>query len=175
MPHASVQVSKVGRLACSNLEKHEAREALWAAQAVRLGAALGKKPEEVTLTRAFEFRQRREKLDHIDKSKAVHERVPPDTYWQLTLRDAYARYIPIGNEFSGALRCPCRKGGLQSTGGRWPTLQLSMPSVTFNPASAQRICSLHPKQPRRVCCHSLTGYDTWLDPQWTIPAQGCSR
>lgn len=69
---------------------------------MRLGAALGKNPEDVTLSRAFSFRQRREKLDHISKSQPVYERVPGATYWRLSLRDANAYYIPVGNEFSGA-------------------------------------------------------------------------
>jgi hypothetical protein len=95
---------------CRSLEKHAVRERVWAEQAVRLGAALGKKPEDITLSRACSFRQRREKLDHIIKSKPVYERVPGDTYWQLSLRNANAYYIPVGNDFSGAQYfTPCHK------------------------------------------------------------------
>lgn len=68
-----------------------------------MGAALGKDPKDVALARATEFRKRREKLDHILKSKPVHDRVPGSIFWQLTLRDAYTHFIPLGNEFSGVI------------------------------------------------------------------------
>ena len=90
-------------LLCRSLQKHAAREEFWATQSVRLAATHGKEPSDVTLSRAFDFRQRREKLDLIGKSKPVHARVTSATFWQLTLRNAYTRWIPIGNEFSGVL------------------------------------------------------------------------
>lgn len=74
----------------------------WAKQAVQLGARSGKQPEDVTLTRAFQFRRKREKLDHIFKSKPVFERVTGPTFWQISLRNAFSRYVPVGHEFSGA-------------------------------------------------------------------------
>lgn len=86
---------------CRVLAKHGAREAHWAAQSVRLGVQFSKKPEDVTLTRAFQFRQRREKVDHIDKSKPVFERVTGSTYWMISLRNSYSQYVPLGNEFTG--------------------------------------------------------------------------
>jgi hypothetical protein len=104
-PHAKAcffEWSRVMTLTCRILEKHAAREALWASHVVRLGAQFGKKPQDVTLARVFEFRQRQEKVNHIEKSRPAFERVTGATYWQISLRNAYSRYIPLGNEFSGA-------------------------------------------------------------------------
>jgi hypothetical protein len=88
-------------LNCRTLEAHNVREETWAKQAVRLGCQLGKDPTDVTLTRLFKFRQRQEKLNHIYKSQPIHERIDGPAYWQLSLRNAFSRYVPVGNKFSG--------------------------------------------------------------------------
>jgi hypothetical protein len=73
------------------LAKHQEYEERWALQAVQLAAKYGKQPEDVALSRGFKFRKRREKLDHLHKSKPIHERLPGHLFWQVCLRNAYAR------------------------------------------------------------------------------------
>lgn len=102
---------------CRTLAAHAKLEMHWAKQAVQLGARSGKQPEDVTLTRAFAFRRKREKLDHIFKSKPVFERVTGPTFWQISLRNAYARYVPVGHEFSGARSCRMTRSSWL-----WPSL-----------------------------------------------------
>eukprot|EP00892_Ulva_mutabilis_P008865 jgi/Ulvmu1/6350/UM029_0058.1 len=94
---ASLEATRDSR----TLAKHQALEQAWATQSVNLAAQYGKQPAETTLARAFSFRKRREKLDHIHKSKPVYERVSSDVFWQISLREAYSRYLQIGHEFSG--------------------------------------------------------------------------
>lgn len=75
------------------LANHKDYEETWAIQAVHLAARLGKQPDDVALSRAFKFRKRREKLDHLHKSKPVHERLPGHLYWQISLRDCHSRLV----------------------------------------------------------------------------------
>lgn len=77
------------------LAKHREYEEAWAIQAVHLASRLGKQPDDVALSRAFKFRKRREKLDHLHKSKPVHERLPGHLYWQVSLRECHSRYAFI--------------------------------------------------------------------------------
>jgi hypothetical protein len=84
---------------------HARREDAWATEAVYRAAAQGKKPEDVTLSRAFQFRKRREKLDHINSSKPVFDRVPGPAYWQMSLRGANARSDPYLSSPPSPVQC----------------------------------------------------------------------
>lgn len=86
------------------LAKHKEYEETWAIQAVHLASRLGKQPEDVALSRAFKFRKRREKLDHLHKSKPVYERLPGHLYWQVSLRECHSRCA----DYSPSVRTPFR-------------------------------------------------------------------
>ena len=89
--HPHDPIKRICFCSCRVLAKHLALEETWASQAVTLAAKYGKQPADTALARAFNFRKRREKLDHIHKSKPVHERIGSDVFWQISLREAYSR------------------------------------------------------------------------------------
>lgn len=97
------------------LAKHKDYEEKWAIQAVHLASRLGKQPEDVALSRAFKFRKRREKLDHLHKSKPVYERLPGHLYWQVSLRNCHSRFVHSSLCLKPC-RSPCHLMQLQGKG-----------------------------------------------------------
>lgn len=103
---------------------------------------LGKQPSDLTLTRTFKYRQRREQLDHIWKSVPISERIHGPALWKITLRNAYSQFVPIGNTFSGLfVECAERPPESQAV-----PLEIFGKPDAFDPAKSRLAQSLSMKR-----------------------------
>jgi 3-phosphoglycerate kinase len=76
----------------------------WAKFKDHMSRALKKHPDDLVLSRAEEYREKREEYDLIDNATPFHLKHGSE-YWMMSLRGVGTRYVPVGNIFSG-LFCP---------------------------------------------------------------------
>ena len=76
----------------------------WSKAKKVLAKKLKKHPDDLVLSRAEEFREKREEYDLIDNATPFHLKHGSE-YWMMSLRGMGTRFVPVGNIFSG-LFCP---------------------------------------------------------------------
>ena len=76
----------------------------WKRLRLSLAKRIGKHPDDLVLSRAEEYREKREEYDLLEKATPFHQKHGSE-YWQMSLRGLGTRYVPVGNIFSG-LFCP---------------------------------------------------------------------
>ncbi|EKX34919.1 hypothetical protein GUITHDRAFT_166109, partial [Guillardia theta CCMP2712] len=82
------------------LTRHEKRQAEWEAFRARMAKRLNKDPDDLVINRAEEFRMLLEEKDILGKVVPIEKRHGANL-WQMSLRDAWTRYLTVGSIFSG--------------------------------------------------------------------------
>jgi len=84
------------------LTRHEKRQREWDEFRERMVKKLGKEkdPDNLVINRAEEWRAMLEEKELLVKAKPIEQRQGSNV-WQMSLRDAWTRYISVGGPFSG--------------------------------------------------------------------------
>ena len=84
------------------LTRHEKRQREWEEFRTRMVKKLGKHhdPDNLVFNRAEEWRAMLEEKDLLMKAQPIESR-QGSNLWQMSLRDAWTRYIAVGGPFSG--------------------------------------------------------------------------
>ena len=84
------------------LTRHEKRQREWDEFRARMVKKLGKEadPDNLVINRAEEWRATLEEKELLVKAKPIEQRQGSNV-WQMSLRDAWTRYISVGGPFSG--------------------------------------------------------------------------
>ena len=110
---AEEEEDEVDMLVCDRVVEQREAHALknwmkmqvtWSKAKKVLAKKLKKHPDDLVLSRAEEFREKREEYDLIDNATPLHMKHGSE-YWMMSLRGVGTRYVPVGNIFSG-LFCP---------------------------------------------------------------------
>ena len=86
------------------LAKWEKQCAVWDTFKLRMARQLGSTLDELVFSRAEEYREMLEDFQLMMKAIPAKEQHGPNT-WEMSLRDAWTKYVPVGNSLSG-LFCP---------------------------------------------------------------------
>ena len=94
----------VSRRETNALKKWKKIQKTWRTFRTNMAKSLGKHPDDLVVSRAMEYREKREEYDMLEGATPADLKHGSE-YWMMSLRGMGTRYVPVGNIFSG-LFCP---------------------------------------------------------------------
>lgn len=95
------------------LDKFEQQQQVWDGMAYNLAGRTGRPPHDLAMQRGHTWRTRAELVDLLYRAQPLDVRGTNPEIWNMSLRDAWERIIPLGSIFSGLSLVIKEKPGLQ--------------------------------------------------------------